>query len=108
MNHVPKLNLFGHVDAAKFSDGVNLPSAAPLEKMEKTSFKDVMGDLVQSVNNEIDKPDALLADLMSGKPNVDVHDVMTAMAKAELGVSVAAQVTTKIINAYDRVSQIQI
>ena len=67
-----------------------------------------MSDLVQNVNNEIAKPDALLADLMSGKPNVDVHDVMTAMAKAELGVSVATQITTKIINAYDRISQIQI
>ena len=108
MYNVPKLNLFGHVEASKISDGVALPSASGLEKAEATSFKGVMSDLVQNVNNEIAKPDALLADLMSGKPNVDVHDVMTAMAKAELGVSVATQITTKIINAYDRISQIQI
>ena len=110
MNNVPKLNLFGHVETSKINDGVNFPTAdfSKLEKAEEASFKSVLGDLVQSVNSDLEKPDALLADLMSGKPNVDIHDVMTAMAKAELGVSVVSQLTTKIINAYDRISQMQI
>lgn len=110
MYNIPKMNLFGHIEAAKINDGINMPSTKvnSLEKTQETSFKNVFGNLVQNVNADLEKPDALLADLMSGKPNVDIHDVMAAMSKAELGVSIASQLTTKIINAYDRISQMQI
>jgi len=40
--------------------------------------------------------------------SVDVHDVMIANAKSELVVNIAAQMTTKVIQAYDRILQIQI
>ena len=108
MNNVPKVNLFGHIETAKANDRVNLPNLNSLEKTEGTSFKGVMGELVQNLNADMSKPDNLLSDLVSGKPNVDIHDVMTAMAKAELGVTIASQITSRVVTAYDRVSQIQI
>ena len=108
MNNVPKVNLFGHIETAKANDRVSLPSLNSLEKTEGTSFKGVMGELVQNLNADMSKPDNLLSDLVSGKPNVDIHDVMTAMAKAELGVSIASQITSRVVTAYDRISQIQI
>ena len=40
--------------------------------------------------------------------NVDIHDVMTAMSKSEISVSVATQLVGKVINAYDRISQISV
>ncbi|DAB05241.1 TPA: flagellar hook-basal body complex protein FliE, partial [Candidatus Gastranaerophilales bacterium HUM_14] len=53
-------------------------------------------------------PDNLLKDVMSGNKNVDIHDVMTAMAKSEISVNIATQITGKVINAYDRVMQISV
>ena len=45
---------------------------------------------------------------MQGNTNVDIHDVMTAMAKSEISVNVATQLTGKVIQAYDKVMQIQV
>ena len=45
---------------------------------------------------------------MSGNKNVDIHDVMTAMAKSEVSVNVATQMVGKVIQAYDRIMQIQV
>ncbi len=73
----------------------------------RPSFKSVMGDLVGNVNNTLTKPDALMKDAIT-TGNVDVHEVMIANAKAELVVNLSAQMTTKIVQAYDRVTQIQI
>ena len=56
----------------------------------------------------MEAPDNLLKDAMMGSENVDVHDVMTAMAKAELSVSVATTITGKVIQAYDKIMQLQI
>jgi len=53
-------------------------------------------------------PDNLLKDVMSGNKNVDIHDVMTAMSKSEIAVNVATQMVGKVINAYDRISQISV
>ena len=53
-------------------------------------------------------PDNLLKDAMMGSENVDIHDVMVAMSKAEIAVNVATTATGKIIQAYDKIMQIQI
>ena len=46
--------------------------------------------------------------VMEENGNADIHDVMTAMAKAELGVTVATNITTKVIQAYEKITQIQL
>ena len=43
-----------------------------------------------------------------GNPNVDVHDVMTAIAKADIGITLATQVTSKVVTAYNTVMNISI
>ncbi|MBQ3640497.1 flagellar hook-basal body complex protein FliE, partial [bacterium] len=75
---------------------------------EGESFKDVLSGMVSHVNAEVAKPDQLLNQELVGNTDVDIHDVMTAVAKAELGVSLATQVTSKVINAYNQVMQISI
>ena len=49
-----------------------------------------------------------MKELAMGSESVDIHDVMTAVAKSEMGVSLATQVTGKILSAYERIMQIQI
>ncbi len=67
-----------------------------------------MGGMVNTLNDQVNAPDQMIKDVMMGSKNVDVHDVMTAMAKAELNINIATQVTGKVIQAYDKIMQIQL
>ena len=79
-----------------------------LDEKGETSFKDVLSGLVSNVNAEIQKPDQLLQAQMMGNTDVDIHDVVTAIAKADLGVTMAVQMTSKVVNAYNAVMNISI
>jgi flagellar hook-basal body complex protein FliE len=46
--------------------------------------------------------------MMSGSHNVDIHDVMIASAKAEININVMTSVVGKVIQAYDKIMQIQV
>lgn len=71
------------------------------------SFKDVLGNAMQGVNSTVRAPETLMKEAMSGG-RVDIHDVVIASSKAELAVSLTSQTLTKVIQAYDRISQIQV
>ena len=73
-----------------------------------SSFKDVLTNMVSNVNDQMNKPDDLLAKAASGTGEVDVHDVMIAMSKAELTLTVATNAVSKVIQAYDKIVQIQV
>lgn len=104
----PNIDLFARIQTSKIDtmgDGMRLQR---VEKPETQDFKSVMSGLVENLNQEMNAPDQLLKDAMMGNGNVDIHDVVTAMSKAELGVNIATGVTTKVIQAYDKIMQIQI
>ena len=107
----PNINMFSGVS------GITPPvdefsqkgfGASIIKEDSGASFKDVLSGMVSNINNEIQKPDQLLNDYMAGNTNVDIHDVMTAIAKADLGVSMAAQMTSKVVTAYNTVMNISI
>ena len=110
----PKINLMGHVQNGGFDMNIgSMPSmSAPkldqIGETSSTSFKGVMSGLVQNLNQDLNAPDRLLKASMSGDSDVDIHDVMTAMAKAEMSVSVATQITSKVIQSYDKIMQISV
>lgn len=104
---VPNINIFS-----------NSISSMPVDEFSQkgfgasnvggSDFKTVLSGLVSNLNQEVEKPDQLLNQQMSGNPDVDIHDVMTAISKAEIGVTLATQVTSKVINAYNTVMNISI
>jgi len=97
MNMIPNVDMSGVVHKS------NLDSLNP----NSPSFKSIMTDTLTSLNNQTMEPDKLMHQaIVTG--NVDVHDIMIANAKAELAVTIAAQMTTKVVQAYDRILQIQI
>lgn len=107
----PRYELTGRIEHTKLDSGLYGMPPARMGRVETTSspdFKQVMSGLVENFNQELNAPDNLLKDAMSGNNNVDIHDVMTAMAKSEISVNVATQLVGKVIQAYDRVMQIQI
>ena len=108
---VPRYDLEARIQHSKIDSwGYDIPSArmSRIEEPATVNFSNVMSGLVENLNTEMNAPDNLLKDAMMGNQNVDVHDVMTAMAKAELGISIATTVTGKVIQAYDKIMQIQI
>lgn len=91
----------------------NMGFVSPMGGMEgfdapqKASFKDVMSSMAGNLNSAVNAPDNLLKDSVMGN-GVDIHDVMIAMNKAEIGVNIATQLTTKIVQSYEKIMAIQV
>lgn len=77
------------------------------ESQEVPHFKDVMAGMVKDLDSSVKAPDQILNDALVGN-NADIHDVMIAMSKAEIGLNVATGITTKVIQAYEKVMSIQV
>lgn len=109
-SNFPRYDLASRIEHSKFTSGFNMPSMRldGVEKPETLNFKQVFTGLVENLNAEANAPDNMLKDVMSGNQNVDIHDVMTAMSKSEISISVSTQMVGKVINAYDRISQISV
>ena len=111
-SNFPQYDLASRIQHTKFDTGIHskMPSVRMdrVESSESPNFKQVFTGLMEDLNTEMNAPDNLLKDVMSGNKNVDIHDVMTAMSKSEITVSVATQMVGKVINAYDRISQISV
>ena len=109
-SYIPKYELAGRIQHTKFASGYNMPSVRldRVEKPETSDFKQVFSGLIENFNNNLNAPDDLLKDVMQGNNNVDIHDVMIAMSKSEISVNVATQMVGKVINAYDRIMQINV
>lgn len=110
-SYFPRYDLASRIQHTKFDTGFNSKNSVRMESVEAPetqNFKQVFSGLVENLNTEMNAPDNLLKDVMSGNKNVDIHDVMTAMSKSEIAVNVATQMVGKVINAYDRISQISV
>ena len=107
----PRYDLEARIQHSKIDSwGYDIPSArmSRVEDPSTADFSSVMSGLVENLNTQMSAPDNLLKEAMMGSQNVDVHDVMTAMSKAELSISIATTVTGKVIQAYDKIMQLQI
>ena len=102
---VPNINMFERIEPSKYSTGIRFDG---IEKPETQDFKAVFTGLVENLNNDIARPDQLLKDNLSGNSNVDIHDVMLAINQSQIAVQTATNITTKVIQAYDKIMAIQI
>ena len=106
----PNYDLEARIQHTKLDSWGDIPSAriSRAEEPSTTDFKSVMSGLVEGMNNSMNAPDNMLKDVMMGSENVDIHDVMVAMSKAEISVNIATTAVGKVIQAYDKIMQIQI
>lgn len=107
---VPNINIFSNKISSMPIDEFSMKGfgSSTIKEASGADFKSVLSGLVTKLNNEIEKPDQLLNESLMGNPDVDVHDVMTAIAKADIGISLATQVTSKVVTAYNTVMNISI
>lgn len=110
-SNFPNYGLASRIQHTKFDSQFGKMPSMRMERIESpdgANFKQVFSGLVENLNDQMEAPDNLLKDVMSGNQNVDIHDVMTAMSKSEITVNLATQMVGKVINAYDRISQISV
>lgn len=106
--YVPKLQLQLDITETRGAMGDNpLRMQAVNTSPEIPSFTDVMTGLVKQVDSTMKAPDAVMESAMLGN-GADIHDVMIAMSKAEVGLNIATQMTTKVIQAYEKIMAIQV
>ena len=106
----PNYDLEARIQHTKLDSWGDIPSAR-INRVEEPSsgdFKSVMSGLVEGLNTSMNAPDNMMRDVMMGSENVDIHDVMVAMSKAEISVNIATTAVGKVIQAYDKIMQIQI
>ena len=107
-NHVPKLNLISSISNSKLNS--NMPSMR-LDEINSdnkiTSFSQTMVDMAKNLNEVANAPDVAMQDMLTGN-GADIHDVITAINKAEMSVTIATQITTKVVQAYEKIMQIQV
>ena len=104
MNQINRLNFFESqgIEPMRLNGNVSINS----QDVNIKSFKDVVGDLMNEINEVTNKPEQLTQAAMQG--NADIHDVMAAIAQSELTVQAATTVTGKILQTYEKIMQIQI
>ena len=105
---IPKLQLKANISETKaytFDKPLRLENLQMTEEIPK--FSNVFEGLVKNVNDTVKAPDQVMEDVILGN-GADIHDVMIAMSKAELAVNVTTQMTSKVIQAYEKVMSIQL
>jgi len=111
-NLVPQMGLDKSIQAHKLNANFISSTYGPgqmegIGETPKGGFKSVMANLANDINTTVNAPDQLLQDAVTGN-GVDIHDVIIAMNKAEIGVNVATQITTKIVQSYEKIMAIQV
>lgn len=107
---VPNVNIFSNSLSSMPIDEFSQKGfgVSSLKDSPSSDFKTVLSGMVSRLNNEVEKPDQLMNEQMMGNTEIDIHDVMAAISKAELGVTLATQVTSRVVNAYNTVMNISI
>jgi flagellar hook-basal body complex protein FliE len=70
-------------------------------------FSDVLGNYINGVNEKNKAAEKAVETFASGG-NIDLHSVMIASEKASLSMQLAVQMKSKILQAYQEISRIQI
>ncbi len=92
----------------KFAPAPNESSPnAFFDASQKGSFMNVMANVAGDLNRTVESPNELMKRSLTSN-DVDVHEIMIAVAKADMAINVSSQVLTKVIQAYERVQQIQV
>jgi len=71
-------------------------------------FSKQLMDVLKEVNESQSKATELQTDMMTGRHDVDYHDLMIAMEKASVSMQLTMAVRNKVLDAYSTISQMQI
>lgn len=89
---------------------VSMPSLTATNSVasNQNSFSSALKDALGTVNNSQQTANQMVTDLANGDSNVDLHNVMLAMQKANVLLKTTVQVRDRVISAYQNVMQMQV
>ena len=74
---------------------------------EAPGFGNMLAQAIEDVNQTHVEADQAVADLVAGKSQ-DIHNVLIAGQKADIGFQLLMQVRNKIVGAYEQIMRMQI
>jgi len=83
-----------------------IPLAGKTSAPDK-SFKEVLGEKINEVNDMLVKKDIAIEDLATGKTD-NVAEVLTAVEKADIAFKALMQIRNKLVDAYKEIERMQI
>lgn len=83
------------------------PSSFEARGTEKTSFKDMLSEAIQEVQNLQSEADVTIKKLVAGEIT-DVTETMVAVEKADLAFQTMMTVRNKVLTAYEEVMRMQV
>jgi len=88
-----------------------LPEIKPLKASDtgksEVSFKEMLLDAINSVNDLQHESDAITEDFIAGRTD-SIHDVMIAGTKASLALDFMIEIRNKIVEAYQEIMRMQV
>ncbi|WP_332237438.1 flagellar hook-basal body complex protein FliE [Sporolactobacillus sp. KGMB 08714] len=81
---------------------------SPSVSSAQQSFTSMLENAIGTVNDSQQTANQMVTDLANGTSNVDLHNVMIAMQKADVMLKTAVQVRDRVVSAYQDVMGMQI
>ena len=84
---------------------LNLPSAAEeKQRLNEKSFGEFLSDAVAQMNRQQTNVAAMEEQLITDPESLDIHDVTTAMAKAQMSMTLAKTVVDRIVTGWNEIT----
>lgn len=92
--------------ASALASGAKKTSAS--DEIVGVDFSEKLKAAVDQVNNAHQVADKLSAQFVSGESNVDLHEVMISLQKANVSFQSMIQVRNKLVTAYQEIMNMQV
>lgn len=86
---------------------ISLQNESIAKEESSTSFSQVIGDLVNSVNDKQIESDNKIESLIKGE-DVTMHEVMLSMQEAQISMQLLIEMRNKVVEAYQEINSIQL
>lgn len=103
MSEIDVGSLLSQMRSLAAQAGPDAASPAAPDTVPKTSFSDVLGSSIESVNAAQARASELAATFETGAGNVDLADVMISVQKASLSFQAMTEVRNKLVSAYQEI-----
>ncbi|GKS68044.1 flagellar hook-basal body complex protein FliE [Nitrosomonas sp. PY1] len=79
-----------------------------VDSVGKVDFSEKLESAINQINNAQKKADTLSEQFISDQPNIDLHEVMISLQKANVSFQSMVQVRNKLVTAYQEVMNMQV
>ena len=78
------------------------------DEIKSIDFSEKLRSIIDQVNDAQQTADKLNMQFVSGESNVDLHEVMISLQKANISFQSMIQIRNKLVNAYHEIMNMQV